>query len=89
VQKTTIRDEAAKRMSRLNKLKAYLIKDKIVVFTVDTKQGRQLYIGGEMKPSELRPHLQKVQLIKVQPVFLRAFQNKRSYRIILDEILGT
>jgi hypothetical protein len=76
-------------MSRLSKLKAYLIKDKIVVFSVDTKQGRYLYIGGEMKPSELRPQLQKIQLIKVQAFFLRAFQNKRSYRIILDEILGS
>jgi hypothetical protein len=42
-----------------------------------------------MKPSELRTHLQKVNEIKVQTVFLRLYQHKRSYKIVIGEILKT
>ena len=42
-----------------------------------------------MRPSELRAHAQKVNNMKIRSFYLRAYRNKRSYRVIISEILNT
>jgi hypothetical protein len=89
IQKTAIKYEAAIRIVHFRRLKAFLSRDKIAIFGARSKEQYELYIGGEMKGSELRAHLHKINQLKVLPVFLRVFQNKRSYRMITEEILNT
>jgi hypothetical protein len=88
VLKLEIKGESAIRFSNFSKLKAYLRKDGIVMFGANTKHTRELFIGGAMKPSELRNAHQRIKTIRVVPSCLGAFRNTRSYKLIIDEILN-
>lgn len=88
IQRTNIKYQAASRIANFRRLKASLSREGIAIFGAKSKEQYELFIGGEMKPSELRAHLHKINQIRVQSAFLRVFPNKRSYRIIIEEVLN-
>lgn len=74
-------------MTNFQQFKEYLRKFRLVLFGVMGKLGMEIFVGGEMKLSELRSHLEHIKSFWIQCVTLRSFRNKRSYQIIISHIL--
>lgn len=60
------------------------------MFGTDNEKGiREAYIGGLVKPSELRKIQQEIKNYKILNFGLKRFQNKRSYQHIINKILNS
>jgi ABC-type Zn uptake system ZnuABC Zn-binding protein ZnuA len=44
-------------------------------------------IGGEMKPSELRKIRNELNSYHISTIYLKKIRNKRTYKVIIKEIL--
>lgn len=89
VVKLNIKGYQAEHALRFKNLKADFLKNKIVILPIEAPGMLELQLGGEMRPSELRAHAQKINNMKVRSFYLRAYRNKRTYRVIISEILNT
>lgn len=87
--KLSVKGYQAEHILRFKNLKADLLTNKIVVLPMENQGALELQLGGEMRPSELRAHAQKINNMKVRSFYLRAYRNKRTYRVIISEILNT
>ena len=87
--KLSIKGFHAEHVLRFKNLKENFLKDKIVVLPLENQGQLELQLGGEMRPSELRAHAQKINNMKIRSFFLRAYRNKRTYRVIVSELLNT
>jgi hypothetical protein len=86
--KLDLTGEIANKYSNFAELKNYLRKDGVVMFGTSSKQVRELFIGGSMKPSELRVFQERLRSFRVSALFVRSLRNTRSYKLIVSTILN-
>lgn len=89
--KLDIRPEFAHKLSSFKGMKRDFFKRLgIFMFGTDNEKGiREAYIGGLVKPSELRKIQQEIKNYKILNFGLKRFQNKRSYQHIINKILNS